>query len=91
MTRKMDSIEVTLLLQSLIDTPTWYGSTEEDNRSIRDIDVWSDIAIFALNMITSAYLSTEDAPSNNGSAIEMRDEVRGTLDVVREMLEDYDD
>lgn len=90
MTNKLTSKQISGLLEALIDTPHWYGETNADNESLEAIETWGDVAFVALQKLTDAFDSTSNAPKTNGSAIEIRDAVRGQLDVLREYIQEDD-
>ena len=91
MANKLNSKRISSLLEALIDTPHWYGETNADNESLLDIDTWGDIAWLAVRKLIDAFDSTSTAPRANGSAIEIRDEVRKQLDGIEELIEEVTD
>lgn len=90
MTNKLTSKQISSLLEALIDTPHWCGETNADNESLEAIETWGDVAFVALQKLDEAFDSTSNAPKTNGSAIEIRDAVRGQLDVIREYIQEDD-
>lgn len=90
MSNKLNSKQISSLLEALIDNPHWYGETNADNESLEAIEKWGYVAFVALQKITDAFDSTSSAPKTNGSAIEIRDAVRGQLDVLREYIQEDD-
>ena len=90
MTNKLNTKQITSLLEALIDTPHWYGETNADNESLEAIEKWGDVAFVALQKLTDAFDSTSNAPKTNGSAIEIRDAVRENVEVFKEYIQGGD-
>jgi len=91
MTNKLNSEQISSLLEALIDTPRWYGETNADNESLEAIETWGYVAFVALQKLTDAFDSTSTAPRANGSATEIRYELRKQLDGIEELIEDVTD
>lgn len=87
MTNKLNSKQISSLLEALIDNPRWYGETNADNESLEAIEKWGDVAFVALQKLTDAFDSTSNAPKTNGSAIEIRDAVRENVEVFKEYIQ----
>ncbi|WP_445618848.1 hypothetical protein [Lacticaseibacillus paracasei] len=87
MANKLNSKQISSLLEALIDTPHWYGETNADNESLEAIEAWGDVAFVALQKLTDAFDSTSNAPKTNGSAIEIRDAVRENAEVFKEYIQ----
>ncbi|MCT3362077.1 hypothetical protein LJ555_11690 [Lacticaseibacillus paracasei] len=90
MTNKLNSKQISSLLEALIYTPHWYGETNADNESLEAIETWGDTAYVALQKLTDALDSTSRAPRTNGSSIEIRDAVREQIDVLEEIIQEGD-
>ena len=90
MTNKLTSKQISSLLEALIDNPHWYGETNADNDSLEAIETWGDVAFVALQKLTAAFDSTNNAPKTNGSAIEIRDAVRENAEVFKEYIQGGD-
>lgn len=91
MTNKLNSEQINSLFEALIDIPHWYGETNADNESLLAVDTWGDIAWLAVRKLIDAFDSTSTAPRTNGSAIEIRDEVRKQLDDIEELIDEVND
>ena len=91
MKTSLNKNQIEKLLEALVSKPHWYGETNADNESILAIDTWGDIAWMAVLKLIDAFDSTSTAPRANGSAIEIRDEVRKQLDGIEELIEEVTD
>ena len=91
MKNKLNSEQISSLLEAIIDTPHWYGETNADNESLEAIDTWGDVALPAVLKLIDAFDSTSTAPRTNGSAIEIRYEVRKQLDGIKELIDEVTD
>lgn len=91
MKTSLNQNQIEKLLEALIDEPCWHGETNADNESLLAIDTWGDIAWMAVRKLIDAFDSTSTAPRTNGSAIEIRDEVRKQLDGIKELIEEVTD
>jgi len=91
MTNKLNSEQISSLLEALINTPHWYGETNADNESLKTIEIWGYVAFVALQKLNDAFDSTNNAPKTNDSAIEIRNAVCWQLDVFREYLQEVTD
>lgn len=90
MTNKLNSKQISSLLEALIDTPHWYGETNADNKSLEAIETWGDVAFVALQKLTDAFDSTSNAPKTNGSAIEIRNAARENAEAFKEYIQGGD-
>jgi len=91
MKTSLNQNQIEKLLEALVSNPNWYGETNADNESLLAIDTWGDIAWLAVRKLIDAFDSTSTAPRANGSAIEIRDEVRKQLDGIEELIEEVTD
>lgn len=91
MKNKLNYEQIISLLEAIIDTPRWYGETNADNESLLAVDTWDYIARLAVLKLIDAFDSTSTAPRTNGSAIEIRDEVRKRLDGIKELIDEVTD
>ncbi|GEL39102.1 hypothetical protein LPA06_19530 [Lacticaseibacillus paracasei subsp. tolerans] len=90
MTNKLNSKQISSLLEALIDTPHWYGETNADNESLEAIETWGDVAFVALQKLTDAFDSTSNAPKTNGSANEIRNAARENVEAFKEYIQGGD-